>query len=66
MKNNLEPVDSLLEFPKNFRPGKIDTVQEKFWKNISKKSKHPPVSMMTIEKMHYLRMKKVIDKLFYE
>lgn len=45
---------------------KLDKVREKFWKEVGKKRKKPAVSMMTIEKMHYLSMKKIINKVFYE
>jgi len=66
MKNNLEPVNSLLEFSKNFKPGKTCKIQDDFWKNMEKKRKQPLVSMMTIEKIHYLRMVQTINKTFYE
>lgn len=65
MNNNLETGEILLEFPKDFRPGKQCKVQDDFWKNINKKRKRPPISMMTLEKIHYQRMMKTINKAFY-
>lgn len=58
--------DELIAIPKDFKFGKVDRVREEFWKNVKRNKKLQPISLRTIEKLHYLRMKKTIDKLFYE
>lgn len=58
-------ITDALRLPSSLKSIKLDKVSERFWKEVGKKRKKPTVSMMTLEKMHYLSMKKVIDKLFY-